>query len=163
MNTIKIEPLTSEAFLEFGDVIEVTESEESFAINGGTTQRYHNLANVVATGEDAHAIISIFRASPFEIPFDLDLMERHPDGSQAFMPLKPSRFVVVVAPNEHGKPGTPRAFLAAPGQGVNYFRGTWHGTLRVLDAQTDFIVVDREGEGPNLDEHHFDTPYRIEQ
>lgn len=163
MTTIKIEPLTAEAFLEFGDVIEVKESEENFAINGGTTQRYHNLATVIATGEDSHAIISMFRASPFKIPFELGLMERHPEGSQAFMPLKPSSFVVVVAPDDDDTPGTPRAFLAGPGQGVNYFRGTWHGTLRVLDQQTDFIVVDREGDGPNLDEHHFDTPFRIEQ
>lgn len=163
MTTIKLEPLTREAFLEFGDVIEVTESEENFAINGGTTQRYHNLASVVTTGEDAHAIISIFRASPFELPFDLDLMERHPMGSQAFMPLKPARFVVVVAPNKNGAPGTPRAFLAEPGQGVNYFLGTWHGTLRVLNSQTDFVVVDRDGAGQNLEEHHFDTPFRIEQ
>ena len=163
MTTIKIEPLTAEAFLEFGDVIEVNESEENFAINGGTTRRYHNLATAVATGEDACTIISVFRASPFDIPFELDMMERHPQGSQAFVPLKPSRFVVVVAPNDNGKPGTPRAFLAASGQGVNYFLGTWHGTLRVLDQQTDFLVIDRDGEGPNLDEHHFDTPYRIEQ
>lgn len=160
--TIKIEPLTREAFLEFGDVIEVTPDTSSHPINAGTTERFHDLATAIATGEDARTIISIARAQPFILPLKLGMVERHPFGSQAFVPLKPTRFLVVVAPDEDGKPGEPRAFMAAPGQGINYFLGTWHGVLTALDEVTDFLIVDRDGDGKNLETFDFDTPWSIE-
>lgn len=163
MRVVHTEPLTKAAFTPFGDVIEVSASAAHFPINGGTTERYHDLATAIAAGEDPRVIISIGRAQPFALPLELKMMERHPLGSQAFMPLKPARFVVVVAPDADGGPGTPRAFLAGPGQGVNFFLGTWHGVLTVLDEETDFLIVDRQGEGTNLEEHVFDQPYRIEQ
>lgn len=159
--TIKITPLTREAFAEFGDVIEITAKTGSHPINAGTTQRFHDLATVVATGEDARAIISMARAQPFALPLTLSMVERHPHGSQAFIPLKPTRFLVVVAPSKNGKPGTPRAFMAAPGQAVNYFLSTWHAVLTALDEQTDFLIVDREGEGKNLEVYNFPEPYVV--
>ncbi len=161
--TIKIEPLTHKAFLAFGDVIEVTPDTTSHPINDGTTQRFHDLATAVATGEDARVIISIARAQPFSLPLTLEMLERHPYGSQAFVPLKPTHFLVVVAPDEDGKPGTPRAFMAAPGQGINYFLGTWHAVLTALEPDTDFLIVDREGDSKNLEIHDFDTPWTIEK
>lgn len=163
MPTIKLEPLTRDAFEEFGDVIEVTSQTNSHPINAGTTQRFHDLATVVATGEEARGIISIARAQPFTLPLDVKMVERHPFGSQAFVPLSPARFVVVVAPNEHGTPGEPRAFLAGPGQAINYFLNTWHGVLTALDAQQDFLIVDRDGEGENLETYDYPEPYRIEE
>lgn len=163
MPTIKLEPLTSDAFLEFGDVIEVTEDTDSHPINAGTTQRFHDLATVIATGEDARGIISIARAQPFTLPLEVKMMERHPYGSQAFVPLSPARFVVVVANDKDGNPDTPRAFLTKPGQGINYFLGTWHAPLAALDHQQDFLLVDREGDGNNLETFDYADAFKIEQ
>lgn len=163
MPSIKIEPLTKEAFLAFGDVIEIRPDGDNHPINGGTTTRFHNLGTVVANGEDARPIISMARAKPFELPLKLEMVERHPFGSQAFIPVRPTRFLVIVAPDEDGRPGTPRAFHASPGQGINYFVNTWHGVLTALDEETDFIIVDREGAGENLEEFHFPQAWSVEE
>lgn len=161
MTTIKIEPLTKQAFEPFGDVIEIRDDANSYPINGATTARYHDLATVVATGEEARTIISMARATPFQLPLEISMVERHPLGSQAFIPVRPTRFVVTVAPDEHGRPGTPRAFMAEPGQGINYFLGTWHAVLTAIDGETDFIIVDRAGEGDNLEEYHYPEPFTV--
>lgn len=160
MPTIRTEPLTRDAFAPFGQVIE-TAGAAHYPINAGMAERYHDLATVEVAGDGARAIISLARAKPRTLPLTLDLVERHPLGSQAFHPLSPRPFLVVVAPDARGRPGTPRAFLTAPGQGVNYFRGTWHGVLAALDEEADFLVVDRAGPGNNLEEFHFDDPYVI--
>lgn len=150
MQNIKIEPLTQQAFEPFGDVIEINDTAKNFPMNDGTAHRYHDLGTAVATGEDARVIISICTGKPFELPLEIDMLERHPYGSQAFVPLKPCRFLVVVAPDENGQPGTPRAFMASPGQGINYFLDTWHSMLTALDEETDFLIVDRDGAEDNL-------------
>ncbi len=85
-------------------------------------------------------------------------MERHPEGSQAFLPMSAHGFLVTVAEDAGGKPGQPRAFLTEPGQGVNFHRGTWHGVLTPLKAPGLFAVVDRIGDTPNLDEFLLDPP-----
>jgi len=162
MKSIAARPLTQDAFALYGDVIEIGPDRTSHFINGGTTERFHDLSTAVAFGEDARVIISMARARPFEPPITLDMMERHPEGSQAFVPVATARFVVTVAPDENGRPGEPEAFLAAPGQGINYFRGTWHGVLTALDNVTDFLIVDRDGDGINLEEYHFEAPVRVE-
>ena len=161
MQNIMIEPLTRRSFTEFGDVVEVHDEADIHIINDGTTTRFHDLATIVALGEDAQAIISIFRGEPFSLPLTLNMVERHPLGSQSFMPLKPARFLVIAAPDEDGKPGTPRAFFAQPGQGINFFANTWHGPLTALDEQTDFLVVDRDGDGDNLEIYDFPEPYLV--
>jgi ureidoglycolate lyase len=94
------------------------------------------------------------------MPYRLDMVERHPEGSQAFLPMTQAPFLVIVAPGDR-VPGTPRAFLAAPGHGINLLRGTWHGVLTPLQAPGLFAVVDRIGEGANLEEHRFDDPWEI--
>ena len=105
--------------------------------------------------------ISVFDADPRNLPYDFDLVERHPDGSQAFLPMTTAPFLVIVAPDEAGRPGAPRAFLTAPGQGINLHRGTWHGVLTPLAAPGLFAVVDRIGEGPNLEEYRYSAPWRV--
>lgn len=161
MLTIKIEPLTKTAFEPFGDVIEIADDTRSYPINNGTTQRFHNLATAIAIGEDAHTIISMVRAQPFTLPLSVNMVERHPDGSQAFVPVQPCHFVVIVAHIEDDKPAAPHAFLAGPGQGINYFRGTWHGVLTALDEVRDFLVVDRDGDGDNLEEYFYPEPFTV--
>jgi ureidoglycolate lyase len=156
--TIAMEPLTAEAFAPFGDVLEAT--GESYPINGGMTDRFHDRARVEVV--DGRLGISLGRGRPYALPLDLTLVERHPLGSQAFVPMTEDPFLVVVAPDEGGTPGRPRAFLTAPGQGVNYLRGTWHGVLMPLGRAASFLIVDRIGEGSNLEEHRYEAPWLVQ-
>ena len=153
-------PLTREAFAPFGDVLD-TDWKNSFPINAGMTERFHDMAKVEATGPAAKVIISMFRGSPYAFPLQLKLVERHPFGSQAFMPLSPAPFLVVVCPDGPDGPGQPQAFLTAPGQGVNYHRNVWHAVLTPIGERQDFLVVDRGGDGNNLEEFVFEAPYEI--
>ena len=99
-----------------------TEGAEHITINRGATERFHDLATIELEGPNARPMISIFEGKGFALPYALDMMERHPLGSQAFYPLGPDPFLVTVAPDDNGKPGTPVAFLTAPGQGFNIAR-----------------------------------------
>ena len=166
MQKISIQPLTKDAFAPFGDVIECA-GDPSFAINNGMCDRYHGLAHPfsadVADDADAHVAISLGRGRPYALPLTLKMMERHPLGSQAFIPMQPHPFLVIVAPNVDNAPATPLAFMTKIGQGVNYHCNVWHSVLTPLDVQTDFIIVDRFGDAKNLEEHYFDQPYLIDQ
>ena len=161
MTVIKAEALTRESFAPFGDVIEIDEAAANHPINGGSTQRF-DLGLATVSGTNARVQISMARATPFTLPHAFTLVERHPHGSQAFVPVRPARFLVIVAPDENDRPGAPRAFVAAPGQGINYHQGTWHGVLTALDTETDFMVVDRVGDEPNCDTYDYPEPYRVE-
>jgi ureidoglycolate lyase len=152
-------PLTREAFAEFGEVIEA--AGEHYPINGGKAERYHALATADAYGPNARVVISIVKGTPYDFPLRLAMVERHPLGSQAFVPLSPRPYLVVVCHDHDGRPGEPHAFVARAGQGVNYPRGRWHGVLTPIDQDQDFLVVDRGGDGVNLEEHFFDEPYQI--
>ncbi|GJH26182.1 ureidoglycolate lyase [Caballeronia sp. EK] len=158
MRTLTLEPLTREAFAPFGDVIEL-EGARHFPINAGTTERFHDLANVeVGFESGGRPLINVFRGQPRPQPVVISMMERHPLGSQAFVPLADVRYLVVVAPAGEFDPAAMRAFYARGWQGVNYARGVWHHPLIVLDKAADFIVVDRGGDLPNCDE--IDLPER---
>ncbi|MCG7599568.1 ureidoglycolate lyase [Halomonas sp. McH1-25] len=153
MLELTAQPLTPEAFAPFGDVID-TRTADYFPINAGRTRRYHDLARVETLGDEAHTLISIFVSQPVEMPLTLGFLERHPQGSQAFMPLHEERFLVVVAPpGESIDPQQVRAFVTDGRQGVNYRAGTWHAIQSVLDREGEFLVVDRGGLGNNCDEH----------
>ena len=149
MATLRVEPLTREAFAPFGEVLEPAGAQTVYEINAGTAQRFHALARVDIAGEDGQAVISLFRAQPRTLPFVVEALERHPLGSQAFMPLGDAPYLVVVAPDPASPP---RAFLARSGQGVSFRRGTWHHALLALERESDFLVVDRAGTAPNCDE-----------
>ncbi|MCV6594776.1 MAG: ureidoglycolate lyase [Silicimonas sp.] len=157
---IVIRPLTAEAFAPFGDVIDTGGAPDK-RINQGLCGRYHDRA-VLSFG-DGRAGISLFDAEPRGLPLRLEMVERHPMGSQAFLPMSQDSFLVIVAPDEGGVPGRPLAFETAPGQGVNYHAGTWHGVLTPLAAPGLFAVVDRIGPGDNLEEHWFDTPWKVQR
>lgn len=156
--TIAIEPLTAEAFAPFGEVL-AAEGAPDRLINQGLCGRYHDRARL--DFGDGRAGISLFQAEPRTLPLSLGMVERHPLGSQAFIPMTQNPFLVIVAPDENGTPGRPLAFKTAPGQGVNFRRGTWHGVLTPLSEPGLFAVIDRIGEGANLEEHWFETPYRV--
>jgi ureidoglycolate lyase len=156
------EPLTLLGFEPFGQVIEPDNADEIRLINGGTTTRFHDLAAVDVASEGGRPLISIFRGKPFALPVTIAMMERHPLGSQAFVPLHDWPFLVVVAPDTDGRPGLPRAFVARAGQGVNYGRNVWHHPLIALGDMSDFLVVDRGGEGANLEEADYPENFVIE-
>ncbi len=159
MRQLNAQPLTREAFAPFGDVIEVDDAVRSFPINGGTTTRYHDQCRVQIMGDDARPAISIFRSRPYALPIELELLERHPRGSQAFMPIAGDRFVVVVAPaGETIRAEDVRAFMTDGRQGVNYLAGVWHHPMLALERSGDFLIVDRVGSGNNCDERDLPEP-----
>lgn len=151
---IRISPLTAQAFAPFGDVLNCAGDPDKI-INAGLCGRFHDRAKVDVG--DGRAGISLFRSELRKLPYLLDMVERHPDGSQAFIPMSMDPFLVIVA----GDDLRPKAFITAPGEAINFHRGVWHGVLTPLSGPGLFAVIDRIGEGPNLQEHYFDTPYRV--
>ena len=150
MRTLRLEPLTRAAFAPFGDVIEAAGAERH-AINQGFAERFHALAHADTAMLGGETIISIFRGNPRPSPVTVSLMERHPLGSQAFVPLQDSVWLVVVAGPD---PTDLRAFRATGKQGVNYRRNIWHHPLLVLQPDSEFLIIDRKGPGANLEEAH---------
>ena len=159
MREIHPDPLTPEAFAPFGDVLDATGAPDRM-INQGLCGRFHDRAKL-DFGPEGRAGLSIFKAEARRFPYRLDLVERHPEGSQAFMPMTADPFLVIVAPDEGGSPGRPRAFLTNGAQAINFHRNTWHGVLTPLAAPGLFAVVDRIGATPNLEEHWFADPWTI--
>ncbi|WP_186146810.1 ureidoglycolate lyase [Burkholderia gladioli] len=151
MKTLTIEALTRAAFAPFGDVIE-TEGARQIPINLGTTIRFHDLARVDVAEQGGHTLVNLFRGQPRALPFEVKMLERHPLGSQAFLPLSERPYLVVVAPAGELDPAQIRAFVSNGWQGVNYAKGVWHHPLIALGEVSDFVVVDRGGEGWNLNE-----------
>lgn len=148
-DAIRAIALTAEAFAPFGEVLSARDVPTKM-INAGRCERHHALATVERHGGEA--IISIFRSEPISFPYECALLERHPLGSQAFFPITAGEWLSVVAPDEGGKPGKPIAFIVPSGTGVNLRANVWHGVLTPIDNAADFLVVDREGEGVNLEE-----------
>lgn len=153
------QPLTATAFAPFGDVLEAVGPYDKL-INAGECGRWHDRARM-DFGDDGQAGISIFRAEPRTMPYQFDLLERHPDGSQAFIPMSQNPFLVIVAPDAGGQPGAPLAFITAAGQGINLLRGVWHGVLTPLHAPGLFSVIDRIGPGDNIEEVRLSAPVEV--
>ncbi|EPX77061.1 ureidoglycolate lyase [Litoreibacter arenae] len=158
--TIKTQELTAEAFAAYGDVMDATGTPDKM-INQGKCGRFHDKARLDFS--DGRAGVSIFKGEKETLPLALELVERHPEGSQAFIPMSADPFLVVVAADDNGVPKDPKAFITTPGQAINFHRGTWHGVLAPLSEPGLFAVVDRIGDGPNLEEHWFETAYLIEK
>lgn len=157
---LKAQPLTADAFQPYGEVLEAVGDPDKL-INSGLCGRFHDRAQL-DFGPGGRAGISVFHGEVRAWPIAVELVERHPDGSQAFISMMGDPFLMVVAADKNGTPDTPRAFVAAPGQGINFHRNVWHGVLTPLHAPGLFAVVDRIGETPNLEEHWFDTPFTVE-
>ncbi len=150
--TLRASALTAEAFAPFGDVIE-TAGRNSRWINEGTCQRFDDLAPVDVLAAGGRPLISIFKAQPRPLPFQVRLLERHPLSSQAIIPLDGLPFLVIVATDgDSPLAGRIRAYRSSGSQGVNYRRNTWHHALIALEQTTHFLVVDRGGPGENCDE-----------
>ncbi|MEE2945957.1 MAG: ureidoglycolate lyase [Pseudomonadota bacterium] len=163
MTEIVAQPLTPEDFAPFGDVIE--RGADPISINAGMCERHHDLARLDIRGGATG--ISLFDAKPRALPYEFNLVERHPLGSQAFLPMTMAPFLVIVAEDKDGTPEAPKAFLTQPGQGVNFYRNTWHGVLTPLESPDGtpglFAVVDRIGDGANLEEYRFLESFKVVQ
>ena len=151
-------PISPAEFAEFGDVV-AARGTPDMIINEGRCARHHDLARLdVAQGRIG---LSIFDSAPVRLPYQFDLVERHPLGSQTFVPMNEAGFLVIVARDENGRPGPPCAFLTYPGEAVNLLQGTWHGVLTPLHSPGRFTVIDRIGPGENLEEHRYPQAYTV--
>ena len=150
MNLI-VEPklITKEKFSKYGDVI-TTENIKPLEINNGYAKRFDGIANIDTSSENGETTVSIFSALKRSFPMKIDMMEKHPLGSQAFIPMKETTFLVFVAPNgERPDLNKIESFIIPPGIGINYNPGTWHFPL-ISTEDMNFLVVDRKGSGDNL-------------
>ena len=147
--TINPKPITKENFSKFGDMI-TTANIKPIEINDGYAKRFDGIANLNTSQDNGETIISIFSALKRTFPMKIDMMEKHPLGSQAFIPMKQTTFLVLVAP-EGNKPDLNKieAFIVPQEIGVNYNPGTWHFPL-IATEDMNFLVVDRKGSGDNL-------------
>ena len=154
MSSLIAQPITAEAFAPYGEVIQ-TEGAQLTLINDGLCHRFSDLASFDI--EDGRAGLSFFRSQLRPMPYRCDLLERHPLGSQCFIPMSDAEFLLIVAPDNGGKPGPLTAFLATNNVAVNIARNTWHGVLAPLAGSGLFAVIDRIGTetngGQNLEEH----------
>lgn len=163
MQVVRIEPLTITAFAPFGEVISC-EGHDFFHINDAHTERYNAIVKTEKQG-NADIGISIFRnIKTSTVPFHIQMLEKHPKGSQAFIPMSGQPFLIVVAPPlDHNSPDIShiRAFLSDGKQGVNYRLDTWHHPLLTLENPSDFAVIDRIGTGHNCDVFNFEKAVQI--
>ncbi|MFT3990178.1 MAG: ureidoglycolate lyase [Luteolibacter sp.] len=153
MKTLTIEPLTAGAFAPFGEVIDLGTAHH-YPINLGTTERFHDLLTVDTSTGNGRTLVNLFRGQPRKLPFEITMMERHPLGSQAFLPLSEQPYLIVVAEKGPLVPENLRAFITCGWQGVNYAKDVWHHPLLALDRVSDFIVIDRGEDGGNLVEEN---------
>ena len=145
-------PLDRGEFSAFGEVIELVDARR-ISINRGLTTRFHDLFTIDCDAQGGHPIVSVFRTDPLPLPHRVEVMERHPAGSQAFLPLDQDPFLVLVAPRGDTVSADDLVLFRTNGrQGVNFFRNTWHHFQIVTGKRRDFIVVDRAGPGENLEE-----------
>ena len=151
---MKARPLTAEGFARFGDVVETGGAFR--LINEGQCQRFHDLASLDIM--EGRAGVSLFRSEIRTLPYTCGLLERHPLGSQCFLPMDGSDYLVIVAEDAGEAPAAAEVFLARADQGVNYRRNVWHGVLAPVSGGGLFAVVDRIGEGANLQEHRLSEP-----
>ena len=152
---IKPIKITKENFATFGDVIS-SENIKPIDINAGYAKRFDNLANINTLKNQGKTIVSIFSALKRNFPMKIDMMEKHPLGSQAFIPMKETTFLAFVAPpGDLPEISEVKSFIIPPKKGINYKPGVWHFPL-ITTEDTDFIVIDRKGSGENLIIHNFD-------
>tara|TARA_B100000029_G_scaffold228635_1_gene226305 strand:+ start:278 stop:775 length:498 start_codon:yes stop_codon:yes gene_type:complete len=146
---IKPIPITKENFSKFGNMI-TTEDINPLEINNGYAKRFDNIAKIDTSSQNGETTISIFSALKRSFPMKIDMMEKHPLGSQAFIPMKETTFLTLVAP-EGEKPNIEQieSFIVPKGIGVNYKANVWHFPL-ISTEDMNFLVVDRKGSGDNL-------------
>ena len=155
MKVIKAKKITKKNFSKFGQLID-TSKKNPININDGYAKRFDNLINVDTSKNKGKSIVSIFKAKKRRFPMKIDMMEKHPLGSQAFIPMKETNFITFVAPSGN-KPDINKieSFIVSPGMGINYKPGIWHFPL-ISTENMNFLVMDRKGTGDNLIIYNFE-------
>ncbi len=160
--TLVAVPITAEAFASYGEVV-ATQGVDPIIINDGLCHRFTDLATFDIV--DGHAGLSFFRSALRALPYQCDLLERHPLGSQCFIPMSEAALLIIVAPDNDGTPGAPIAFVATNDVAVNIARNTWHGVLAPISGTGLFAVIDRIGAASdgrsNLEEHRLEEPFLV--
>ena len=152
---IKPKKITKENFAKFGDVISI-QNIKPMDINNGYAKRFDNLADINISKNNGTAIVSIFSALKRSFPMKIDMMEKHPLGSQAFIPMKETNFIAFVAPpGDIPDISKIESFVVSPGIGINYKPNIWHFPL-ISTENMNFLVVDRKGAGDNLIIYNFE-------
>ena len=152
---IKPIKISKSNFSAYGDLIS-TDDINPMDINAGYAKRFDDLANVDTSIDGGKTIVSIFSALKRTFPMKIDMMEKHPLGSQAFIPMKETTFLSFVAPaGESPEISKIQSFIIPPKTGINYKPGIWHFPL-ISTEDTDFLVIDRKGSGKNLIIHKFE-------
>jgi len=158
MKELKLNPLKKDQFKPFGDIID-KKQQIPFEINNGNCLRYNDLAKLSFT--DGKVGISLFESKKITLPYSFNFMEKHPLGSQAFIPVFGCRFIVIVANEVNGIPSEPLAFITKEGQGVNYHKNIWHGVLAPIEENATFTIIDWIGKGNNLETYTFDNWFQL--
>ena len=152
---IKPTGITRENFAAYGDLIS-SDSIKPININAGYAKRFDNLAKINTSKDKGKTIVSIFSALKRSFPMKIDMMEKHPLGSQAFVPMKETIFLSFVAPpGDAPEINKIQSFIIPPKMGINYKPGIWHFPL-ISTEDTDFLVIDRKGNDENLTIHKFE-------
>ena len=152
---VKPKKITKANFAMYGDLIS-SDNVKPMDINAGYAKRFDNLANINTLKDEGKTIVSIFSALKRNFPMKIDMMEKHPLGSQAFIPMKETTFLCFVAPpGKSPEIDKIQSFIIPPKIGINYKPGIWHFPL-ISTENTDFLVIDRKGNGDNLIIHKFD-------
>ena len=151
-------PLTAEAFAPYGDVIEAV-GPPDILVNRGRSMRYHNRTKLDCL--DGAVGMSLHLSEKREAPFQINSVARHPEGSQAYIPMAGQPYLITVAEDENNQPSQLVAFVASPHQAINYHRNIWHGVLTPLGDPGLFAVIDYVGSAPNMEDFWFDQPYFV--
>ena len=152
---IKPIKITRTNFAAYGDLIS-SDDIKPLDINAGYAKRFDNLANINTLKDEGKTIVSIFSSLKRAFPMKIDMMEKHPLGSQAFIPMKETTFLCFVAPpGESPEVSKIQSFIIPPKTGINYKPGIWHFPL-ISTEDTNFLVIDRKGSGKNLIIHKFE-------
>ncbi len=153
---IKPKKITSKNFKKFGEVISAKKIKP-ININNGYAKRFDSLCNINTSLKKGNTIMSIFSATKRKFPMNIKMMEKHPLGSQAFIPMKETKFLVFVAPKGK-KPNVKKieSFIIPKQTGINYKPGIWHFPL-ISTKNMNFLVIDRKGIGNNLAIHNFEN------
>jgi len=152
---IKPTEITRKNFAAYGDLIS-SDSIKPININAGYAKRFDNLAKINTSKDKGKTIVSIFSALKRSFPMKIDMMEKHPLGSQAFVPMKETIFLSFVAPpGDAPEINKIQSFIIPPKMGINYKPGIWHFPL-ISTEDTNFLVIDRKGNDENLTIHKFE-------
>ena len=157
---LEIKKITKKNFLQYGQLIS-TNDIESKKINKNTTNSFYDLVDIEVFGHDKKIRVNIFKAKKRNFPLKIDMLENHPLGSQAFIPLQKTNFIVVVAPIAP-KPDINliEAFYLSSEEGVNFKAKVWHFPLIAIQ-DSNFLIIDKKVEKNNLEIFSFKNNEKI--